>query len=65
MLDQVGAFVRTLTRPVATFALVGTACAGFFMDKIPADTFVPLVTAATAFWFAARGNYADDARDDQ
>lgn len=47
--------VRTLTRPVVTGVLVVVACAGFLKGDITAEAFLPLVTAAVAFWFGARG----------
>jgi len=33
---------------------MGSLCAGFFLDKIPSEAFVPIAITILIFWFKSR-----------
>lgn len=56
MLNNLGKFIRTLTRPLVTISLVAAVVGLAFMGKVEGKEVVTLATAATAFWFASRSS---------
>jgi hypothetical protein len=41
-------------RPIVTLLFGLTVCAGFFMERISADQFIPIASAVLLWWFASR-----------
>ena len=50
MLDTIRGLVRPVVTTVGFFAIT----AGFFLGKVPADIYVPMVTGMVTWWFASR-----------
>ena len=48
------AFFRGIVRPLATLVLVVILAAGFWIGKVSADQFLPIVTIVIGFWFGER-----------
>ena len=48
--------IRSLVRPLVTTIGFVAITAGFFMGKVPADIYVPMVTGMVTWWFASRSN---------
>lgn len=43
-----------LVRPFVTFIAVAGLTVGFFMDKVTADAYVPLMAMVITYWFKSR-----------